>query len=45
MGNSASLEYWNWPWAPADEVRCQRVVATNGGCIALKSQEADTRHA
>ncbi|DBA94223.1 hypothetical protein WJX77_001906 [Trebouxia sp. C0004] len=33
MGNSASLEYWNWPWAPADEVlieavenvgRCQR---------------------
>lgn len=33
MGNSASLEYWNWPWAPADEIlieaienvgRCQR---------------------
>ncbi|KAL3159111.1 CAP-Gly domain-containing linker protein 4 [Trebouxia sp. C0010 RCD-2024] len=33
MGNSPSLEYWNWPWAPADEIlidaienvgRCQR---------------------
>lgn len=20
MGNSPSLEYWNWPWAPSDEV-------------------------
>lgn len=28
MGNSASLEYWNWPWAPADEVRCSFTLAT-----------------
>ncbi|KAL0030119.1 hypothetical protein WJX79_008983 [Trebouxia sp. C0005] len=25
MGNSASLEYWNWPWAPADEVLIEAV--------------------